>query len=251
MLAPSDGRSQHSSNRVSGISTRTMYQSTAPFLSQNIWPRWASRQFLTLPRVQTLFPVTLVIPEAQRLSLWDNWGDESGCGEGHWHAHTRGLPWGLPEVVRTVQQVHCNRRRLPRRGLDFHVYIINKSAHTKKSLETYRMHIIYIYIYMHIYMHIYVYIYIYIYIYAHAYTHIYMCVCVWVCMCERATQIYVSMKHIMGYFFRALSFSCGIHVCTSVLKFLLSNKWVYENLHTTHISPRYTIVYIYIYIYTN
>ena len=43
----------------------------------------------------------LVIPLAQRLSLWDNWGDERGCDEGHWHAHTWGLPWGLPEVVGT------------------------------------------------------------------------------------------------------------------------------------------------------
>ena len=32
----------------------------------------------------------------------------------------------------TVQQVHCNRRRLLRRGLEFHVCTINKSAHTKK-----------------------------------------------------------------------------------------------------------------------
>ena len=38
-----------------------------------------------------------------KLSLWDNWGDERGCDEGHWQAHTRGLPWGLPEVVGTVQ----------------------------------------------------------------------------------------------------------------------------------------------------
>ena len=45
---------------------------------------------------------------------------------------TRGLPWGLPEVVGTVQQVHCSRRRLLRRGLEFHVCTINKSAHTKK-----------------------------------------------------------------------------------------------------------------------
>ena len=29
---------------------------------------------------------------------------------------TRGLPWGLPEVVGTVHQVHCSRRRLLRRG---------------------------------------------------------------------------------------------------------------------------------------
>ena len=46
--------------------------------------------------------------------------------------HTRGLPWGRPEVVGTVQ-VHCSRRRLVRRGQEFHVCTINKSAHTKKS----------------------------------------------------------------------------------------------------------------------
>ena len=55
-----------------------------------------------------------------------------GCDEGHWHVHTRELPWGLPEVVGTVQEVHCSRRRLFRRGLEFHVCTINKSAHTKK-----------------------------------------------------------------------------------------------------------------------
>ena len=75
----------------------------------------------------------------QMLSLWDNWGDERGCDEGHWHGPTRGLPWGLPEVVGTEQQVHWYRRRLLRRGLEFHVCTINKSAHTKKSLETYLM----------------------------------------------------------------------------------------------------------------
>ena len=52
------GRGQHSSNRVSGISTRTMHQSTTLSLSQTIWPRRASRQFITLPSVQTLLPVT-------------------------------------------------------------------------------------------------------------------------------------------------------------------------------------------------
>ena len=46
----------------------------------------------------------------------------------------------LAEVVRTVQ-VHCSRRRLFRRGLEFHVCTINKSAHRKKkkNLETYVM----------------------------------------------------------------------------------------------------------------
>ena len=61
-----------------------------------------------------------------------NWGDERGCDEGHWHADTRGLPWGVPEVVGTVKQVYCSRRRLLRRGLEFHVCTVNKSAHTKK-----------------------------------------------------------------------------------------------------------------------
>ena len=53
-------RGQHSSNRVSGISTRTMHKFTTPSLSQNIKLRLASRQFLGLPLVQTLLPVTFV-----------------------------------------------------------------------------------------------------------------------------------------------------------------------------------------------
>ena len=52
------GRGQHSSNRASGISTRTIHQSTTPSWSQTIWARWASRQFLSLSIVQTLLPVT-------------------------------------------------------------------------------------------------------------------------------------------------------------------------------------------------
>ena len=40
-----------------------MHQSTTPSLSLTIWPRWASRQFLTLPIVQTLLPVTWLFPK--------------------------------------------------------------------------------------------------------------------------------------------------------------------------------------------
>ena len=43
---------------VSGISTRTIHQSTTPFLSRTIWRRWASKQFLSLHIVQRLLPVT-------------------------------------------------------------------------------------------------------------------------------------------------------------------------------------------------
>ena len=51
-------RGQHSSNWVRCISSRTMHQSTTPSLSQTIWPKLASRQFVTLPIVQSLLPVT-------------------------------------------------------------------------------------------------------------------------------------------------------------------------------------------------
>ena len=74
----------------------------------------------------------LLIPLAHRLSLLDKWGYERGCDKGRWHAHTRGHPWGLPQVVGTVQQVHCSWRRLLWSGLEFHECTINKSAHKKK-----------------------------------------------------------------------------------------------------------------------
>ena len=61
-------------------------------------------------------------------------GDETGCDEGHWHVHIRGLPWGLAEVVGTVQQVRCSWRIFLRRGLEFHVCTNNKSTHTKKKI---------------------------------------------------------------------------------------------------------------------
>ena len=71
-----------------------------------------------------------LFPKLPRLSLWDNWGDGRGCDKGHRHAVTRGLPWGLAEVVGTVQ-VHCSWRRLLWSEIEFHVCTINKSAHRK------------------------------------------------------------------------------------------------------------------------
>ena len=66
--------------------------------------------------------------------LLDNWGDKRDCDKGHWHTHTRGVPWGLPEVVGTVQ-VHWSRRKLLQRGLEFHVCTMDESVHTKKMSE--------------------------------------------------------------------------------------------------------------------
>ena len=88
-----------------------------------------SRQFLSLPIVLTLLPVTFAYSlssEAvvmKQLRRWKRLWQRS---------LTKGLRWGLPEVVGTVQQVYCSRRRLLQRGLEFHVYTINKSALTKK-----------------------------------------------------------------------------------------------------------------------
>ena len=147
------GRGQHPSNPVRGISTRTMHQSTTPSLSQTIWARWASRQFLGLLIVQTLLPVTFAYSlssEAvvmRQLRRWKRLRRRSlTCSR-------KGLPWGLPEVVGTVQQVHCSRRRLLRSWLEFHVCAINKSAHTKKKrLENYLIILVYIYICVYIYL---------------------------------------------------------------------------------------------------
>ena len=66
------GRGQHSSYRVSSISTRTIHQSTTPPLSQTIWPKWVSRQFLSLPIVQTLLPVTFGYSlSSQAVVMWE------------------------------------------------------------------------------------------------------------------------------------------------------------------------------------
>ena len=102
-------RGEHSSNRVSGISSRTMHQSTSPSLSQTIWPRWASRQFLNLPIVQTLLPVTFGYSLSsetvimRQLRRWKRLRRRS--------LTQKDFYWGLPEVVGTVQQVHWSRRR--------------------------------------------------------------------------------------------------------------------------------------------
>ena len=109
-----------------------MNQSTTPSLSQTIWLRWASRQFHALPIVETLLPVTFAYSLSSeavvmiQLRRWKKLWRSSLTS-----SHKR-TSVGLPEVVETVQQMHCIRRKLLRSGLEFHVCTINKSAHTKK-----------------------------------------------------------------------------------------------------------------------
>ena len=113
--------SVHNSNLVTDYLTK-MGIKTVPHRPYS--PDLAPCDFWLFPKLKE---------KLSRLSLWDNWGDEKGCDEGHRHTDTRGLPWSLPEVVGTVQQVHCSQRILLRRGLEFHVCTINKRAHTKKK----------------------------------------------------------------------------------------------------------------------
>ena len=116
-----------------------MHQSTTPSLSQTIWPGWASRQFLSVPIVQTLLSVTFgysLSSEAvvmRQLRRWKTlWQRSLTC----WHKRTSMVPSRICWNV----QMHCSWKGLLRRGLEFHMCTINKSAHTKiKSLETYLM----------------------------------------------------------------------------------------------------------------
>ena len=92
----SKGRGQHSLNRVCGTSSRTIHQSSTSSLSQTIWPRWASRQFLSLPIVETFLPVTfgyslsseaVVMRELRRLKRL--WRRSLTCS----HKRTSMAPW--------------------------------------------------------------------------------------------------------------------------------------------------------------
>ena len=133
----SSRRGQHSSNQVSGISTRTMHQSTTQSWSQTILPRWASRQFFSLPIVQTLLPVTfgyslsseaVVMRQLRRWkSLWRRSLTHTRISKGPsrscWNSTTSALQ---PEEMR----VSC-------------VYYQQKCPY-EKSLETYVMSLMYI-----------------------------------------------------------------------------------------------------------
>ena len=167
-----------------------MHQSTIPFLSETIWPRWESRHFLTVPVVQTWLPVTFGYSLSSRKNLEAVVMRQLRRWKKLWHAHTRWLRWSLPEDIWRVKKVHCNRRRLLRRGLEFHVCTINKCAHTKKSENI--LWTSYISIYLSIYLRwficislsvcpldhrslsIYIYIYIPVDLYASVYRSVYL-----------------------------------------------------------------------------
>ena len=112
-----------------------MHQSTT--LSPTIWARWAWRQFLKVPIVHTLLPVTFgyslssrknleAVVMKQLRGLKRLWGrsltrshkrTSMGSSRSCWNGATSAL---RPEEITS-------------KGLEIHVCTINKSAHTKKS----------------------------------------------------------------------------------------------------------------------
>ena len=69
--------------------------------------------------------------------LWENWGDERGCEEGHWHAQTRGLPRDLPEVVGRHNKCIAAGGDYFEGDKSFMNVLSIKMPIRKKSLETY------------------------------------------------------------------------------------------------------------------
>ena len=116
-----------------------MHQSTTSSLSLTIWPRWASGQFLTLPKVQTLLPVTFAYSLSSRKNLEAVAMRQLRRWKRLWRRSlTRSQKRTFTESSRscwngTTSVLQCSRRRLLRRGLEFHMCTINKSALTKKK----------------------------------------------------------------------------------------------------------------------
>ena len=128
-------RSEDASTLQIGSGAFPPGQCTSPQLHpchRHLWARWASRQFLSLPTVETLLPVTFGYsqsPEAVVMRELRRW--KSLWWRSLTHSQKR-TSMGPFRSSWNVQQVHCSRRKLLRRGLEFHVCTINKSAHTKK-----------------------------------------------------------------------------------------------------------------------
>ena len=105
---------------------------TTPSLSQTIWPRWVSRQFLTLPIVQNLLPVTFgysLRSEAvvmRQLKRWKRLWRRSLT-----RSHKRTSMGPCKKLLERYKCIAPGGDYF-KRVLEFHVCTVTKSAHTKK-----------------------------------------------------------------------------------------------------------------------
>ena len=132
--------------------------------------------------------------------------------------------------------MHCSRRRLLRRRLEFHVWTINKSAHTKKvwKLISWSSYVFFsvcmhkhTYIYKRTYIHIHTHIHMYTYIYTHIHMHAYTC-----------THIFT---HVYTHTYIYIYINTYIHACILTHLFIYIHTYVRTCLHT------YARIYTYIY----
>ena len=121
-----------------------MHQSTTPSLSQTIWPAWTSRQFLTLHIVQTLLPdfaysrssEAVVVRQLRWKRLWRRSLTRS-------HKRTSMGPsrscWNGTISAFQPEEITSKGSRVS------YVYYQEKCTY-EKSLETYLMILVYIYV---------------------------------------------------------------------------------------------------------
>ena len=157
--------SEEASTLQIGSVTFPAGQCTSPSLSQITWPRWASRQFLSLPTVQTLLPVTFAYSlslEAVVMRQLKRWKKLWWRSLTHSHKKTYMGPsrscWNGTTNALLPEEITLKRARV------LCVYYQWKCPYEKR-LETYLMILVYIHthtLYSILYTHTYIYIYIYV-----------------------------------------------------------------------------------------
>ena len=130
-----------------------MHQSTTPSLSQTIWPRWASRQFHTLSIVQTLLPVTFGYSLSSRKNLEAVVMRQLGRWKRLWR---RSLPHSHKRTSMGPSRSCCNGttsalqpEEISSKGTRVSWVYYQWKCPYEKSLETYLMNLVCVYIYIY------------------------------------------------------------------------------------------------------
>ena len=89
-------------------------------------------------------PWLLIIPKAQRLSLWDNWGDERGCKEVIDTLTQKGFHGAFQKMVERYNKCIAVGGHYFEGDKSFMSVLSIKVPIGKKSLETYLMILVYI-----------------------------------------------------------------------------------------------------------
>ena len=156
-----------------------MHQSTIPSLSQTIWPRWASRQFLSLRIVQTLLPVTFgYFLSSEAVVMWQLRRWKRLWRRSLTRSHKRTSMGAFEKLLERYKKCIAARGDYFEEDLSFMCVLSIKVPIRKKSGNLFndpRM-CVFIYICMHVYISIFIHRYI-------LHIYIYVCVCIYICVC--------------------------------------------------------------------